>query len=318
LHKKRNGKNYIKYFFTVFLIFFHLPVCIAQNTGSTLYDFPRITNLDSRDFGFRQYISDVENNRRRLAGIRSQPLEVANHLTIYQYVTKQGEDLFFIAARSNIPYAALASLNRLSNPRALDEGTTLMLPSSPGIFIPASLETDLEKLIGVSRLSNQESIELKIPVAGRSELFYFFPGADFTPTERAFFLNAGFRFPLRTYRITSSFGLRESPITGNISMHQGLDLAAPEGTEVYAIAEGIVTEIGDDPVYGIYVIITHQNRLTSLYGHLQNVETVLRSSVGSGTIIGRVGTTGQTTGPHLHFELRQDGRAIDPASRLRR
>jgi murein DD-endopeptidase MepM/ murein hydrolase activator NlpD len=217
-----------------------------------------------------------------------------------------------------MPYSALASLNRLNNPRVLDEGTVLLLPSCPGIFIPASLETDLEKLIGVSRLSNQESIDLKIPIAGKSELFHFFPGADFTPTERAFFLNSGFRFPLRVYRITSSFGIRENPITGNISMHQGLDLAAPEGTEVYAISDGVVTEIGDDPVYGIYVIITHQNRMTSLYGHLQKVETVLRSTVRSGTLIGRVGTTGQTTGPHLHFELRQDGRAIDPASRLRR
>ena len=311
---KRNGRGILVFF----LIFLNLPVCIAQGAGGLNNTLPQITTLDARDMGFRQYINDVENNRRRLAGIRSQPLEAAGHLTIYQYTTRQGDDLFFLAARCNIPYSALASLNRLNNPRVLDEGTVLLLPSCPGLFIPAALETDLERLIGASRLSTQESVELKIPLAGKTETFHFFPGADFTPTERTFFLNSGFRFPLRVYRITSSYGIRENPVTGNIRMHQGIDLAAPEGTEVYAVSDGVVTEIGDDPVYGIYIIITHQNRLTSLYGHLQKVETVLRSTVRSGTLIGRVGTTGQTTGPHLHFELRQDGRAIDPAGRLRR
>jgi murein DD-endopeptidase MepM/ murein hydrolase activator NlpD len=100
-------------------------------------------------------------------------------------------------------------------------------------------------------------------------------------------------------------------------MHQGIDLAAPEGTEVFAVADGVVTAVGFDPVYGNYVIISHSNNYSSLYGHLQRIETVLRAEVKSGTLIGRVGTTGQSTGPHLHFELRQGGRAFDPEGRLR-
>jgi len=266
---------------------------------------------------FRQYISDVENNRRRLALARSSPAETAEHLTIYQYVTQRGDDLFSIAARCNIPYSALASLNRIANPGVLTEGRVILLPSCPGIFIPENLESDLEKLTGAARFAAQESVELRINVTGRSETFYFFPGADYTPTERLFFLNTGFRFPLRNYRLTSSFGIRENPLSGNMIFHQGLDLAAPEGTEVYAIDDGVVIEIGDDPVYGIYIIISHRNNLTSFYGHLQRVETTLRSEVKSGTLIGRVGSTGQSTGPHLHFELRQGGRAIDPSGRLR-
>jgi murein DD-endopeptidase MepM/ murein hydrolase activator NlpD len=100
-------------------------------------------------------------------------------------------------------------------------------------------------------------------------------------------------------------------------MHQGIDLAAPEGTEVFAVADGVVTSAGFDPVYGNYIIIRHNNNWTSLYGHLQVIETVLRTELKSGNLIGRVGSTGQSTGPHLHFELRQDGRAFDPAGRLR-
>jgi len=270
------------------------------------------------DNGFRQYLSDVEVNRRRLTATRSRPEETAENLTIYQYITRDGDDLFSIAARCVIPYSALASLNRLSSSASLRTGTLILLPSCPGIYIPESPESDLERLIGATRLGQQESVELRIRVAGVQRIFHFFPGADYTPTERAYFLNAGFfRFPLQNYRITSSYGMRENPVTGNIALHQGIDLAAPEGTEVLAAADGTVIEIGDDPVYGIYIIVSHADRWTSLYGHLQRVETVLRQSVKSGTLIGRVGSTGQSTGPHLHFELRQDGRALDPTGRLR-
>ena len=280
--------------------------------------FPVIARLDSRDTGFRQYIGDVENNRRRLSGRRNNPEEIAEHLTIYRYTPQQNEDIYFLAARCNIPYSALASLNRLSNPASLTAGKPILLPSSPGIFLPDNTESELEKLLAASRSAGQESVALKINASGKPETFHFFPGADFSPTERAFFLNSGFRFPLQNFRLTSSYGIRESPITGNISMHHGIDLAAPEGTEVYAAADGTVTETGFSQVYGNYVIISHREKWTSLYGHLQKIETVLRSAVKSGTLIGRVGSTGQSTGPHLHFELRQDGKALDPAGRLQR
>ena len=315
---KKAGKGLPLAFFLLFLC---LPFgAAAQAGGGERMDFPVIERMDMRDAGFRQYIADVEANRRRLFSRRRPPQEAAESLTIYQYSPAPGEDLFFLAARSNIPYSALASLNRLSNPVLLEAGKPLLLPSCPGIFIPAQPDSDLEKLLGAARLAEQDAgtVELTISVANRtSETFLFFPGADFTPTERVFFLNSGFRFPLQNYRLTSSFGPRQNPITGNVVVHQGLDLAAPEGTGVFAAADGVVIEVGEDPVYGIYVIISHGDRWTSLYGHLQKVETILRSTVKSGSLIGRVGSTGQSTGPHLHFELRQNGRALDPAGRLR-
>jgi hypothetical protein len=297
-----------------FLLFLSLPVCEAQQASG---NFPVINRLDPTDIGFRQFISDVQNNRRRLTGARARVEEAVENLTIFQYTARRGEDIFFLAARCNIPYSTLATLNRLNHPAGMEEGMLLLLPSCPGIFIPLDLESDLEKLIGAGRPANEYSVELRININGRLQNFLFFPGADFSPTERAYFLHSGFRFPLRTYRLTSPYGIREDPFTGHPSMHRGIDLAAPEGTEVYAVADGIVTEIGNDPVLGIYIIINHRNNWSSLYGHLQRVEIVLRTEVKSGTLIGRVGSTGMSTGPHLHFELRQDGRAIDPSGRLR-
>jgi len=176
--------------------------------------------------------------------------------------------------------------------------------------------TELEKLMGAARLTVESSVEIKIPMAEAIITFHFFPGEDFSHTERAFFLNPGFRFPLRDFRLTSTYGHRLCPIFDNHSMHHGIDLAAPEGTDVFAAADGTVTEIGYNRVFGNYIVITHRNNITSLYGHLQKVETTLQAAVRSGTLIGRVGSTGMSTGPHLHFELRQDGRALDPSGRL--
>ncbi len=305
------GKSYLAFF----LFFFSLPLC-PQEAGNFL--FPVIFQFDNRDDAFRQYISDVEGSRRRLRTPSLRPEEAAEHLTIYQYTVKAGDTIFSIAARCNIPYSAITSLNRLNGPLLPDIGRPILLPSSPGLFVPVNVESELEKLIGAARSADQESVELKINRAGKLEIFRFFPAADFTPTERAFFLNSNFRFPLKTFRLTSSYGMRANPVTGNIVMHKGIDLAAPSGTEVLAVSDGVVEGIGYDSIYGNYIVLSHTGNLSSLYGHLQKVETVLRAEVKSGTIIGRVGSTGQSTGPHLHFELRQNGKAFDPSGRLRR
>jgi murein DD-endopeptidase MepM/ murein hydrolase activator NlpD len=184
----------------------------------------------------------------------------------------------------------------------------------PGIFIPETPESDLELLLFSGRTN--QGVIITLTRENRRERFRFIPGADFSPTERAFFLNAGFRYPLRSYRLTSPFGPRVNPVTGAFRVHQGLDLAAPEGAEVYAAQEGVVIEMDTDPIYGNYIIIRHGENWASLYGHLSKFETALRNRVRSGSLIGRVGSTGQSTGPHLHFELRQNGKAQDPGRLL--
>ncbi|MDR2953174.1 MAG: M23 family peptidase, partial [Treponema sp.] len=214
-----------------FLAALLLPVCEAQEAESA-GSFPVIAHLDSRDAGFRQYIKDVESNRKLLAGRWSRPEEAAQHLTIYQYTPNSEDDIFSLSARCNVPYSSLASLNRISNPAALEKGKPLLLPSCPGIFIPIDLETDMEMLSGAVRQVDNKAVAITVNITGKPDAFQFFPGADYSPTERGFFLNPGFRFPLRSYRLTSAFGFRVNPVTGNAAKHQGIDLAAPEGAGV--------------------------------------------------------------------------------------
>jgi murein DD-endopeptidase MepM/ murein hydrolase activator NlpD len=280
--------------------------------------YPRIGRLEPGDLIFRQYAADVEAARWRLSGPGRSPggAAAAELLTIYAYQARAGDDLFSLAARCNIPYAALATLNHISRPGSLEDAGILLLPSAPGLFIPEEPESDLERLLFSGR-REEPGLTLNLAGTGGKERVRFIPGVDFSPTERIFFLNPGvFSFPLRQYRLTSAFGPRRNPVTGNLRFHQGLDFAAPLGSGVYAARDGVVSEIGEDPIYGVYIIIQHGDNWKSLYGHLSAVHTALRSSVRSGTLIGSVGSTGQSTGPHLHFELRQNDKAQDPGKYL--
>ena len=90
------------------------------------------------------------------------------------------------------------------------------------------------------------------------------------------------------------------------------------GTEVYAAEEGAVAECGENAVYGKFVIVRQDAMWTSLYGHLSAVLVKEGEKIEKGKLLGKVGSTGQSTGPHLHFELRQNGKAADPQTLLKR
>jgi murein DD-endopeptidase MepM/ murein hydrolase activator NlpD len=113
-------------------------------------------------------------------------------------------------------------------------------------------------------------------------------------------------------RISSPFGYRTHPITGKRAFHAGIDIPAPQGTAVLAAADGEVTGIGEHPRLGRYVKVSHADGTYSLYGHLQKAEASMGAVVKAGERIGRVGSTGRSTGPHLDFSIRQAGKPFDP------
>jgi murein DD-endopeptidase MepM/ murein hydrolase activator NlpD len=114
-------------------------------------------------------------------------------------------------------------------------------------------------------------------------------------------------------RPSSGYGLRTDPIHGGEVNHPGFDLAAPVGTEVSAAAPGTVTHAGPAGTYGNLVTVRHANGFETRYAHLSAVDVQVGDTVQVGQDVGKVGTTGYSTGPHLHFEVRRDGQAIDPA-----
>lgn len=123
------------------------------------------------------------------------------------------------------------------------------------------------------------------------------------------------RTPLDAARISSGFGMRRHPILGYSRMHQGVDFAAPAGTPVYAAGDGRIAFAGTRGAYGTTIVIAHAGGTSTLYAHLAAIQRGLRpgSAVRQGQVIGRVGSTGLSTGPHLHFEVRRNDRPLNPA-----
>ena len=118
--------------------------------------------------------------------------------------------------------------------------------------------------------------------------------------------------PVLEYPINSRFGLRRLAGEPRARQHAGVDIAAPTGSRVLASAEGVVTATGRNGGYGNFVEIRHPNGLRTFYAHLSRIETRVGTEVFAGQTVGRVGSTGYSTGPHLHFEVRRDGVQIDP------
>jgi len=114
-------------------------------------------------------------------------------------------------------------------------------------------------------------------------------------------------------RISSGFGQRRDPFGGQRAFHAGVDVAAPSGSTIRAIRGGRVVFAGDRGGLGRAVIIDHGEGLRSLYGHCEGLDVQVGDRVGPGDPVARVGMTGRTTGPHVHFEVRKDGVAVDPA-----
>ena len=118
--------------------------------------------------------------------------------------------------------------------------------------------------------------------------------------------------PVKSYTTTSTFGVRYDPFTGNTAMHAGLDMAGSQGESIYAAADGIVTVGGRSGAYGNMVELTHGRGMTTRYGHLSAVLVQPGTRVRQGQLIGRMGSTGRSTGTHLHYEVRIDGKAVNP------
>lgn len=313
-----------------------LLLIVAKTAGSS--EYPLISSLDNSDVLFRQIQSDISAFHRS-SRTRSDPPALA----LFRYRLSEEDTFLRVASRLTLPHATIATLNGLTEAAFPPDADEILIPNQPGIFAPVSPESDLEYMI--SGRVPPEELELKSPHSvdtdpemptpedpgdrrrrtvetegtetvishdGERKRFFFFPGEDFTASERRAFLGVLFRSPLDEYRITSVFGTRLSPFTGRPSFHTGIDMAASPGNPVRAVREAVVTDTGFDRVYGNYVILEHDEVFTSFYGHLLDIAVESGTEVRAGRIIGSVGNTGLSTGPHLHFEIRVRGEARDP------
>lgn len=280
---------------------------------------PLIPKLDSKDILFKQYSYDLQQYYMDFA------TEKETELLFYSYKPDKDDTLFAIAARCNIPYDTIASLNGIATADQKLEGTTLLLPTAAGLFVldkgrakKEKPQNSLEALIQKNCFDKlDERKYLCYNINGRC--FIHIPEERLDQTTRAFFLDVRMKPPLDSYWLSSDYGYRPSPFGGQKQFHKGIDMAAPVGTKVYACKAGkVIATVKMDKVFGNYIVIKHSNGLSSIYAHLSKIEVSNDEDVSSGQEIGLVGATGQVTGPHLHFEIRLNGQPTNPNTYIKR
>lgn len=243
--------------------------------------------------------------------------EDSYHLSYVSYRVRKGDMIGLIAQDFGVTQDSIISVNSIRSSRRIQIGQFLKIPTMPGILytvkkngetpesIAKKYEVDAEKFAAVNHVALDASYS-----AGES---VFVPDAELDWVTRQEINGDLFRKPIRArWYKSSSFGWRASPFTGARSYHSGVDMACPSGTSVYAAMIGTVTATGYNATYGNYVIVAHHSGYKTLYGHLSAILCTKGQSVDQSTRIGRVGSTGLSTGPHLHFTVFKNGKQINP------
>ncbi len=316
---KRQPRFFNSFIFILFLFIFSPAFLYAQDINRIIIEKDKLPVIDSLSPSrantiFKDYNSIVESNSKAISAGREPEIMFFLYKNTERF-TFQG-----LAARCCITQETLATLNQIENAQDDIKGQTLILPVVNGIFIPVDRGINSIEILLQENYSTQTLTKNNIyyNIDGRDYLFL--RSKRFTPTERAYFLDSALRLPIDndSFWVSSEFGKRKNPFSGQMKDHNGIDLAAAEGTPVYAIKDGAVyIAIENDAEFGNYIILSHdQGKMTSVYAHLSKITVERYQYVKKGDVIGYVGQTGMATGPHLHFEIRQGGKAEDPRKKL--
>lgn len=262
----------------------------------------------------KDYNNIVESNSKAISAGREP------EILFFKYINNERFTFQGLAARCCITQETLATLNQIENAQDDIKGQTFILPVVSGIFIPVERGINSIEILLQENYSSHPLTKTNIYYNINGRDYLFLRSKRFTPTERAYFLDSSLRLPLDNdlFWVSSEFGKRKNPFSGEMKNHNGIDLAAAEGTPVYAIKDGAVyAAIEKDPEFGNYIILSHDlGKMTSIYAHLSKITVDRYQYVKKGDVIGYVGQTGKATGPHLHFEIRTGGKAEDPRIKL--
>jgi len=247
--------------------------------------------------------------------VEALPLDLMETFAWQNYRVRRGDTVSSIALAFSVSMDAIIASNGITNARALREGETLRIPNMDGI--PHTFRSG-DTLVGISQsfgvpleaILDANDIQSDNISAGT---ILFIPGARMNRDDLRMALGDRlFVYPVRGARLTSPFGWRNDPFTGVRRHHAAIDLAAPTGTPIMAAKDGRISALGYDRVFGNFIIMTHANGFQTLYAHLHTITVRRGEQVRQGVRIGTVGNTGLSTGPHLHFAIYRNNRAVNP------
>lgn len=285
------------------------PEQLSNNPESSLSDVPTVTSAvtieNATDIFYNTITSD-----NTLVG------DGTIGMKYDEYIIEEGDNLTVISRKIGANLDTLVSVNKISNANRLRPGQKIIVPNRNGLLyaikkgesledVTERYDVSLKRVLTFNKISDAADIEAGDDI--------FLPGAKYTLDERIDKFGQMFSLPTTITRISSVFGYRVHPITGVRTKHMGVDIPGRLNTPVYAARKGKVIFAGYSGGYGNLVIVRHDKGYTTYYGHLNSITTKAGANVGVGVMIGRMGSTGRSTGSHLHFEVRRNGVALNPA-----
>lgn len=254
---------------------------------------------------------------------------------LVSYTIKKGDTLADIAKSHGISVVTLQHANGNLSPKRLQIGQKLSVPPSDGILVKVNrgdnlwsicrrYKADLENTLAFNNIDDVKNIRpgddlflpgAKPPAVSRTTTRYASKDSGRKTTTTS---GLSFRYPIKG-RLTSEYGYRRPPMgpSKRKQFHAGIDIAAPRGRTVYAAEDGQVVSSCYAGGLGFAVVISHKSGYTTVYGHNSKLLAKAGQYVKKGQAIALVGSTGRSTGPHVHFEIRKNGKPIDPLSLLR-
>ncbi|MFP3090586.1 M23 family metallopeptidase [Treponema sp. TIM-1] len=234
------------------------------------------------------------------------------------YTVKSGDTISDLARNFGLNQDTLISYNNVKQSRLLQIGQVLKIPNQDGVLhmvkkgdtlaaLAEKYQTDAGTIQTVNELFSENII-----VGSR----VFIPGARLDWMDLQEINGDLFMWPVYGY-LTSPYGYRSSPFTGARQFHSGIDIGAAKGTPIRAAMGGRVIAVSYDDSYGNYVVITHHGGYRTLYGHMNVARVKPGVYVAAGERIGDVGSTGRSTGPHLHFTVYKNGVTVNPRTLLK-
>ncbi len=245
----------------------------------------------------------------------SQPVSFSN------YTVQNGDSIHSISTKFGLRnISTLIGINEIDNVRLLWAGQKITVPSVDGLLYEVKKGDSLESIakhhsVTIEEILDVNELESSLLHAGET---LFVPGAMLDTTTLRQALGELFKHPLSgRWRLSSNYGYRADPFTGVRSFHTGTDFAIAKGTPVRSAMSGTVSTVGYSSVYGYYVIVNHGNGYQTLYAHFMEAAPVSKGqTVSQNSVIGYVGSTGYSTGNHLHFSVYKDGKLVNPKTVL--
>ncbi len=272
----------------------------------------QLENLDYKNSALKSIRQDINKSIYTIKSRR--PESNLPDLKFYKYKMRAGDNFWNVLSKCALDMDTLMSVNDLSSPAQVGPGSTVFIPNMRGVIVAGN------NLVALKNVMVSEKIDIRYilkvnNIKNVTKMFLFVPCGKVTKIERSLFLGSAFLKPIKKGILTSGFGTRRNPFDARKSeFHRGVDIGCPMNTDIFAARAGRVVFAGYQGGYGKVVVIEHEYGYRTYYGHLSRILVKKDDPINSLQLIGKSGNTGRSTGPHLHFEIRKNGRSLNPRS----